>query len=106
MLAFKLHLNKGDGKFSKKRLFTNIYSISSYSLAENVIRQFYSSHVQSNKLGLLSNHEHNLLKCAFDDVQSACLGGMMSYCQNIAQIVPGYFFFKVLISFAIGYEFG
>ena len=45
MLALNLHLNKGDGKFSKKRLFTNIYSMSSYALAENVIREFYSSDV-------------------------------------------------------------
>ena len=45
MLALNLHLNKGDGKFSKKRLFTNIYSMSSYALAENVIREVYSSDV-------------------------------------------------------------
>ena len=45
MLALNLHLNKGDRKISKKRLFTNIYSMSSYALAENVIREVYSSDV-------------------------------------------------------------
>ena len=43
MLTFNFHINKGDGNFSKKRLFTNIYSMSSYSLADNVIREFYGN---------------------------------------------------------------
>lgn len=44
MLAFNLTLNK-DGHFSKQRSNDSPYNMSSYALAENVIREFYSHSV-------------------------------------------------------------
>ena len=43
MLAFNLEINKSDGKFSKKRRSDSPFNMSSWSLAENVITQFYST---------------------------------------------------------------
>lgn len=42
MLAFNLELNKSDGRFSKKRRTDSPYNMSSYSLAKNVIANFYA----------------------------------------------------------------
>ena len=45
MLAFHSHINmlQRGWKIFEKRLFTNIYSMSSYSLADNVIRGLYGN---------------------------------------------------------------
>lgn len=43
MLAFNLEINKSDGRFSKRRRNDSPYNMSSYSLAQNVIENFYSS---------------------------------------------------------------
>lgn len=42
MLAFNLEMNK-DGTFSKRRMTDSRYNISSYSLAANVISEFYNT---------------------------------------------------------------
>ena len=45
-LAFHLHINKGAGKFLKSlssQTFVINYSMSNYSLADNVMRGFYGN---------------------------------------------------------------
>ena len=55
MLAFNLEINKSDGKFCKKRRSDSPYNMSSWSLAENVITQFYSGKAYCAKFSLLHN---------------------------------------------------